>query len=66
MNVPSVASGKLAPGIAFTLPSAYLPFLAPRTITPARAAAAPHKCTTPEPAKSEKPAASKKPPPHFQ
>ena len=66
INVPRVASGRLAPGIAFTLPSVYLPFLEPRTSTPAKAATAPHKCTTPDPAKSEKPASSKKPPPHFQ
>ena len=66
MNVPSVANGILAPGMANILPSTYFPFLAPNNITPASAAAAPHKCTTPDPAKSEKPAASRKPPPHFQ
>ena len=43
INVPNVASGKFAPGIAFTLPSTYLPFLEPSTKTPARAAVAPHK-----------------------
>ena len=41
-NVPKVARGKLLPGIAFTEPSApYLPVLAPSSITPANAAAAP-------------------------
>ena len=28
----------------------YLPFLGPRTVTTARAAAAPHRCTVPDPA----------------
>ena len=52
INVPSVAKGILAPGIAFIFPFTYFPFLAPRRKTPASAAAAPHKCTTPDPAKS--------------
>ena len=42
INVPKVANGIFDPGIAFTLPSSYLPFLAPRSRTPANAAAAPH------------------------
>ena len=67
IKVPSVASGKFAPGIAFTFPSdEYFPSLDPRTNTPANAAVAPQRWTTPDPAKSEKPAASRKPPPHFQ
>ena len=56
MNVPRVASGKFAPGMATGLPSrSYLPFLEPSSSTPARAAAAPAICTIPEPAKSLKP-----------
>ena len=67
MNVPSVAKGMFAPGIALTVPSSlYLPLRAPRSITPASAAVAPHMCTTPDPAKSRKPASSNAPPPHFQ
>ena len=59
-NVPKVARGKLLPGIAFTEPSApYLPVLAPSSITPANAAAAPAMCTMPEPAKSENPKSPK-------
>ena len=42
INVPKVAIGKLAPGIAFTLPSLpYFPLRAPSNITPANAADAP-------------------------
>ena len=56
MNVPKVAIGKLAPGIALVFPSAvYLPLRAPNKRTPAKAAEAPAICTIPEPAKSEKP-----------
>jgi len=56
MKVPSVASGRLAPGMALTLPSEpYLPLRGPSSSTPARAAAAPAMCTIPEPAKSRKP-----------
>ena len=39
------------PGIILEDPSElYLPFLGPRTLTTASAAAAPHKCTVPDPA----------------
>ena len=56
MNIPTVANGRFAPGIALTLPSAvYFPLRAPSNKTPAKAAAAPAICTIPEPAKSEKP-----------
>ena len=45
--------GILDPGIAYTDPfSPYLPFLAPKIETAANAAAAPQRCTTPDPAKS--------------
>ena len=55
MNVPNVAKGKLAPGMACTSPlGPYLPLRAPSKITPANAAVAPAKCTIPEPAKSLK------------
>ena len=40
------------------------PSLGPRRIAPANAAAAPALCTNVEPAKSEKPAAARYPPPH--
>ncbi|CAI8296901.1 MAG: Uncharacterised protein [Cellvibrionales bacterium UBA7375] len=41
MNVPNVAIGKLAPGIALTSPlGPYLPLRAPSKITPANAAEA--------------------------
>jgi Amt family ammonium transporter len=51
-----VANGIFAPMIAFDEPSLlYFPRRAPKTSTPAKAAAAPAICTTPEPAKSEKP-----------
>ena len=41
MNVPKVARGRFAPGIAFTWPlEPYLPLRAPNRSTPARAAAA--------------------------
>src|SRR5690606_2115571 len=73
MNVPKVAKGKLAPGIAIICPYApYLPFRAPSNNTPANAAAAPAICTIPEPAKSENPSSPKlyrpktEPPPHVQ
>src|SRR6056297_926869 len=67
MNMPSVAIGRLEPGIGFTLPSLpYLPRRGPSTIAPASAAAAPQACTTVEPAKSEKPASDSQPPPHCQ
>ena len=56
-----VGGGGILKGLGTAAASVFLPML-----LPAKAAAAPHKCTTPEPAKSEKPAASKKPPPHFQ
>ena len=66
INIPIAAKGKLDPGIAFTLPSdVYFPLRAPSSMTPAIAAVAPQRCTTPEPAKSWKPAASRNPPPHF-
>ena len=56
MKVPRVASGRLAPGMAWISPfGPYLPLRAPSSSTPARAAAAPAMCTMPEPAKSEKP-----------
>ena len=42
INVPNVAKGRFAPKIGFELPSlSYFPFLGPRIITPAIAAAAP-------------------------
>ena len=74
MNVPSVASGRLAPGIALTCPFLpYLPLRAPSSNTPDRAAAAPAICTIPEPAKSVKPKSSPRlnmpntePPPQVQ
>src|SRR5210317_100421 len=67
ISVPSAASGILQPGMALTCPCGpYLPFRAPSSSTPASAAAAPHMCTTPEPAKSRNPAASSQPAPHFQ
>jgi ammonia channel protein AmtB len=54
MNVPSVASGIFAPMIAFDEPTLlYFPRRAPKTSTPAKAAAAPAICTIPEPAKSD-------------
>src|SRR5690606_33832119 len=66
-KVPSVASGRLAPGKARITPfGPYLPRRGPRISTPASAATAPARCTTPEPAKSTKPIWSRKPPPHFQ
>ena len=53
IKVPKVAKGRFAPRIGFEFPSlSYLPFLGPRTITPAIAAAAPAICTMPDPAKS--------------
>ena len=64
ISVPIVASGRLAPGMGWTLP--YLPLRAPSRITPASAAAAPVMCTTPEPAKSRKPPTLSQPSPHFQ
>jgi hypothetical protein len=66
MNVPSVASARLEPGIGVTRPSApYLPLRAPRMIAPVSAAQPPTECTTVEPAKSRKPISSRNPPPHF-
>ena len=51
IKVPRVASGRLAPGIAFMAPDSwYLPVRGPSNRTPARAAAAPARCTMPEPA----------------
>ena len=39
MNVPKVANARFEPGIGLTLPSLpYLPFLAPKIRTPAKAA----------------------------
>ena len=53
-NMPSVAKGMLQPGIAWTWPfGPYLPLRGPSRMTPAKAAAAPHRWTMPEPAKSE-------------
>ena len=67
INVPSVASGRLQPGMALTCPPGpYLPLREPSSSTPASAAAAPHKCTVPDPAKSRKPPALRNPPPQFQ
>jgi 2-oxoisovalerate dehydrogenase E1 component len=67
MKVPRVASGRLAPGMALISPFLpYLPSRAPRTSTPARAAEAPAMWTIPDPAKSEKPASLRKPPPQVQ
>src|SRR6056297_3262229 len=67
MNVPSVASARLEPGIGMTLPSLlYLPMRGPSTMAPASAAQPPTECTTVEPAKSEKPASLSQPPPHCQ
>ncbi len=43
MNVPRVARGRFAPGMALTLPFSYFPFLAPRRRTPAIAAEAPQR-----------------------
>ena len=51
INTPKVANGKFAPGMALTVPEAlYFPLRGPKTITPARAAAAPARWTIPEPA----------------
>ena len=67
IKVPSVAIGIFAPGMALMEPSLpYLPLRAPSRRTPASAAEAPARCTTPEPAKSRKPSSSRNPPPHFQ
>ena len=56
INVPNVAMGKFAPGIALIEPLVpYLPFRAPSKRTPASAADAPAMWTMPDPAKSEKP-----------
>ena len=54
--MPSVASGRFDPGMAFTLPSGpYLPFRAPSKIAPAKAAQPPTEWTMVDPAKSLKP-----------
>ncbi len=66
MNVPSVASARLEPGIGTTRPSLYLPMRGPRISAPASAAKPPAACTSVEPAKSEKPASDSQPPPHCQ
>ncbi len=67
MKVPSVASGRFAPGIGLTLPSLpYLPLRAPRTSAPASAAQPPTEWTMVEPAKSEKPISASQPPPQLQ
>ena len=51
--MPSVASGRFDPGIAFTLSSGpYLPFRAPSKIAPAKAAQPPTEWTMVDPAKS--------------
>ncbi len=56
MKVPSVASGRLAPGRALACPPGpYLPRRGPSSSTPASAATAPARCTMPEPAKSLNP-----------
>ena len=52
MKVPSIAMGRWWPGMATALPSLNLPMRGPSTSAPARAAAPPTACTTPEPAKS--------------
>ena len=53
MNVPSMAIGMWWAASVRGLPSApYLPMRGPSTRAPARAAAPPIMCTTPEPAKS--------------
>src|SRR5690606_41276892 len=67
MKAPSVASGRLAPGIGLTRPSGpYLPLRAPRMIAPVSAAQPPVECTRVEPAKSLKPSSLSQPPPHTQ
>src|SRR3546814_17456492 len=64
MKVPSVASGRLAPGIGCTAPSGpYLPLRGPRISAPVKAAQPPTEWTMVEPAKSEKPASVSQPPP---
>ena len=57
MKVPSVASGRLAPGIGLhgAVGAVLALACAQQYHTPASAAAAPAMCTMPEPAKSEKP-----------
>ena len=51
INTPKAASGILEPGIGLTDPFApYFPFLGPSNVTTPKAAAAPNKCTVPEPA----------------
>ena len=68
INTPKVAKGieELANGAigAASPESVNLPKRGPSNIAPAKAAAAPALCTSVEPAKSEKPAAAKWPPPH--
>src|SRR6056297_1030340 len=66
MNIPSVASARLDPGIGTTRPSLYLPLRAPRMSAPDSAAQPPTECTMVEPAKSEKPIALSQPPPQVQ
>ena len=64
---PMTPDVKLCGGIAFTLPSGpYLPRRGPRIRMPASAAQPPTLCTTVEPAKSQKPADARKPPPQIQ
>ncbi len=51
IHTPNAASGIFDPGRGFDLPSAEnLAFLGPRTKTTAKAAAAPARCTVPDPA----------------
>ena len=70
INTPRVASGidELAKGsiVAGSPDSLNRPRRGPSNNAPAKAAAAPALCTSVEPAKSEKPAAARCPPPHCQ
>src|SRR3546814_9976297 len=67
IKVPRVASGKLAPGIGWTLPlGPYLPLRGPRMMAPVSAAQPPTEWTMVEPAKSEKPTSASQPPPQVQ
>ena len=69
-KVPKVTSGILeaAKGTKDLVSPFFpnLPSLAPRTITPANAAAPPQAWTKVDPAKSEKPEVANQPPPHCQ
>src|SRR5690606_6413011 len=66
MNTPNAPSGKLWPGIELTIFPLYLPMRGPSFQAAMKAAVAPVKWTTVEPAKSIKPICDSQPPPHTQ